>query len=128
MNMTSSRPYLLRAMYDWIVDNGMTPHILVNTGVAGVQVPPAQVKDGKIVLNLSPGAIRGLDLGKTHISFSARFGGVPFTVNAPVDSVLAIYARENGKGMLFPEPGDTAEENRESAPPGGRRSHLTIVK
>ncbi|TAJ92470.1 MAG: ClpXP protease specificity-enhancing factor [Gammaproteobacteria bacterium] len=126
--MNSSRPYLLRAMYDWIVDNGMTPHILVNASAVGVHVPAAQIKDDKIVLNISPGAVRGMDLGKSHISFSARFGGAPFSVNVPVDAVLAVYARENGKGMLFPESEDAAEEDQGIPPPGGRRSHLTIVK
>lgn len=101
--MTSSRPYLVRAMYQWIVDNGMTPHLLVDAGAEGCMVPTEHVQDGKIVLNIAPMAISGLTLGDDDITFSARFGGKSQSIQAPVQAVLAIYARENGQGMMFSE-------------------------
>ena len=126
--MTSSRPYLIRAMYEWIVDNGFTPHILVDAGMDGVQVPPVQVSDGKIVLNLSPSAVRDLDLGNAQITFSTRFGGTPFQVRVPAAATLAIYARENGKGMVFPEPEEASKSSDEAPKQGEKKSHLTIIK
>jgi stringent starvation protein B len=101
--MTSSRPYLVRAMYQWIVDNGMTPHLLVDVGVEGCMVPAEHVQDGKIVLNIAPMAISGLTLGDDDITFSARFSGKSQSIQAPVQAILAIYARENGQGMMFSE-------------------------
>ena len=101
--MTSSRPYLVRAMYQWIVDNGMTPYLLVDASVEGVQVPAEHVQNGKIILNIAPMAISALQLGDDDITFSARFSGQPFAVIAPVEAVLAVYARENGQGMMFSE-------------------------
>lgn len=101
--MTSSRPYLLRALYDWISDNGLTPHILVNAAESGVQVPPQHVQDGKIVLNVSAQAAQRLHIGNERVEFEARFGGVVTPVSVPLNAVLAIYARENGQGMVFNE-------------------------
>jgi stringent starvation protein B len=101
--MTPNRPYLVRALYEWILDNDLTPYLLVDAGQAGVVVPSHFVQDGKIVLNISPSAVRGLTLGNEHISFNARFGGVAMDVSVPAEAVLGIYARENGRGMLFPE-------------------------
>jgi stringent starvation protein B len=107
--VTPSRPYLIRAVYQWLVDNGLTPHLLVDAEQAGVRVPVAHVKDGQIVLNVSPGAVQGLEFGNEIIHFDARFGGQPMTVWLPPASVLGIYARENGRGMVFPEePADEA--------------------
>ena len=106
--MTSSRPYLVRAMFQWIVDNGMTPHLLVDATSEKCLVPQSLVNDGKIVLNVAPMAVNGLVLGDEEISFSARFGGKPDALSFPVSSVLAIYARENGQGMMFNE---TEESN-----------------
>lgn len=108
--MTSNRPYLIRALYEWIADNDLTPHLLIDAEQPGVVVPQAYVADGRIVLNVAAGAVHGLVLGNDAILFSARFGGKPFHVELPIASVLGIYARENGQGMLFPE-----EERR--APP-----------
>lgn len=105
--MTSSRPYLLRALYDWLVDNGLTPHLLVDAGVPGVAVPAAYVKDGQIVLNVSPTAVRNLDLGNDLIRFEARFGGQPVMIWVPPAAVRGIYARENGQGMVFPDESPT---------------------
>ncbi len=106
--MTSSRPYLIRALYQWIVDNGVTPYILVDALVEGVDVPPQHIQDNKVVLNLAPMAIQGLILGDDAISFSARFSGQSVDLMVPTEAVLAIYARENGQGMMFnEEPGST---------------------
>src|SRR5262245_57219926 len=101
--MTSHRPYLLRALYEWIADNGMTPHLLVDATRPAVQVPAHAVKDGKIVLNVAARAVSHLEMGNDFIRFSARFGGVSHPVSVPVGAVLAIYARETGQGMALPE-------------------------
>lgn len=103
MEMSSSRPYLIRAIHEWILDNGLAPHLLVNAQSAGVNVPAQYVQNGKIILNISPGAVHHLQLGNDKIEFSARFGGVATYVVVPVSAVLAIYARENGQGMVFNE-------------------------
>ena len=99
--MPSSRPYLIRALYQWIVDNGVTPYILVDASVEGVIAPDQYIQDGKIVLNIAPMAVRSLVLADEHIGFNARFGGHSMDVYVPVAAVLAIYARENGQGMMF---------------------------
>lgn len=101
MNMTSNRPYLIRAFYDWIVDNQCTPYMVVDAFYPGVEVPQDYVNDGQIVLNLVPRAINGLVMSNEVISFSTRFGGVPSDIRLPVQSVMGIYARENGQGMIF---------------------------
>jgi stringent starvation protein B len=104
--MTPSRPYLVRALQEWMVDNNFTPYIVVDAGVQGVQVPQDFVSDGQIILNISPSAVRGLIISNDAIDFNARFGGVPMRVYVPIVAVLAIYARENGQGMVFgAEPG-----------------------
>lgn len=103
MQMTSSRPYLIRAIYQWIADNGMTPHLLVDVAVDGVQVPSEHVQNGKIILNIAPMAISSLVLGDTEITFSARFSGKSQGIYVPIEAVLAVYARENGQGMMFSE-------------------------
>ena len=101
--MTSHRPYLLRALYEWIADNGMTPHLLVDATRPMVQVPTHAVKDGRIVLNVAERAVASLQMNNDFIRFSARFGGVSHAVSVPVSAVLAIYARETGQGMALPE-------------------------
>lgn len=101
--MTSHRPYLLRALYEWIADNGMTPHLLVDATMADVRVPASAVNDGKIVLNVAERAVSALEMSNESIRFSARFGGVSQSVSVPVGAVLAIYARENGHGMALPD-------------------------
>ena len=97
------RPYLLRAMHEWITDCGNTPHVIVDAGREGAEVPRAYVKDGKIVLNLSEGATQRLRLGAEVVEFDARFAGVIHHVRFPVGAVLGIYARETGEGMVFSE-------------------------
>lgn len=99
--MTSSRPYLIRAMYQWIVDNGMTPHLLAKASVDGCKVPVRYIQESKIVLNIAPMAVGGLLLGDDAISFGARFNGVSESIHVPINAVEAIYARENGQGMMF---------------------------
>jgi stringent starvation protein B len=132
--MTSNRPYLVRALYEWILDNDMTPHLLVDATKPAAALPSQFVQDGKIVLNISPTAVRGLVLGNERISFNARFAGVAMDVVVPADAVMGIYARENGRGMLFPDEEPQAEPKREPddepeppAPPRERPT-LKVVK
>ena len=99
--MTSNRPYLLRAFFDWIVDNECTPHLVVNADFPAVQIPTQFIQDGQIVLNISPSAVTQFSMDNQQLSFSARFGGQPMQVYVPIGAVLAIYARENGEGTVF---------------------------
>lgn len=108
--MTSHRPYLLRALYEWIADNGMTPHLLVDATRPHVKVPSHAVKEGRIVLNVAERAVAGLEMSNEVIRFNARFGGVSHAVSVPVSAVLAIYARETGQGMALPEDGPAGPE------------------
>lgn len=125
--MNSSRPYLVRAIHEWILDNNMTPHLLVDIEGEGVDIPAQQGQNGKIVLNISPAAVEGLRLGNDAIAFRARFGGIATDVYVPVDSVLAIYARENGRGMVFSDQ-DSGGSPPTNEPPSGKRPSLKIVK
>lgn len=99
--MLSRHPYMLRALYEWLVDCGDMPHLLVDAGHEGVQVPTDFVKDGRIVLNVGPSAVQNLSLGNDVIMFNARFNGQPMEVILPQSSVIAIYGRESGEGMMF---------------------------
>ncbi|QDI03085.1 MULTISPECIES: ClpXP protease specificity-enhancing factor [Xanthomonas translucens group] len=137
--MTSHRPYLLRALVEWINDNGMTPHILVDAGLPHVQVPPSAVKDGRVVLNIAERAVVRLQIDNDGVSFTARFGGVSYPVQVPMAAVLAVYARETGQGMALPDdihgagepPGDDTPPPRPSGSDdsvGGKRPHLRVVK
>ncbi|MCF7990594.1 MAG: ClpXP protease specificity-enhancing factor [Thiohalocapsa sp.] len=117
--MTSNRPYLIRAVYDWIIDNGMTPHLLVDATHPSAVVPTAFVEDGRIVLNVAPQAVHGLQLDNDGIRFSARFGGSPFAVELSPHAVLGLYARENGQGMLFPDEATEDTEEAADKKPGG---------
>lgn len=101
--MTSTRPYLIRAINEWAIENDLTPHLLVNALDEGVVVPTQFINDGQIVLNISPSAVQGIELGNEWVMFSARFSGKSMNIEIPVASVLAIYARENGQGIFFPE-------------------------
>jgi len=145
--MTSTRPYLIRAFYDWIVDNDCTPHIVVNAELPKVDVPKEYVEGGQIVLNVSVAAVQGLRLGDQAVEFQARFSGQVRRVYAPVTSILAIYAKENGRGMVFAEEdleptpppkipneedktgeGGTGGDGGKSGKRPGDRSHLKVVK
>ena len=134
--MTSTRPYLIRAMYAWLVDNQCTPHLLVEVKDATTRVPRQHVDKGVIVLNISPNAVKFLELGNERISFNARFGGTPQDIDVPISAVQAIYARENGQGIFLGETagaGGTADaptngDPSAAKPPGGKPPHLTVVK
>ena len=138
--MTSNRPYLLRAMYEWIADNGMTPYILVDANAPGVRVPRSAIKDGRVVLNVAARAVAQLELGADRVRFMARFAGVSQAVEAPINAVLAIYAQENGQGMMFPAENQTAgaQPPAETAAPADsvapadpapkKGPHLRVVK
>ena len=149
LQMTSHRPYLLRALYEWIVDNGMTPHVLVDATQPGVRVPMQAVKDGRIVLNIAERAVGGLRMDNDALRFSARFGGVSQSVMVPLEAVIAVYARETGQGMALPDdprgaaapmPAEPAlaaasdapapDDNDPDSPaePPKRGAHLRIVK
>jgi len=123
---------VVRAIYDWIVDNNCTPHVLVDAVVDGVVVPIEYVNEGQIVLNISPTAVVSLHLGNDAIAFSGRFGGVPMEVFLPLTSILGIYARENGQGMIFDEENDsddrTPPEPDPSSPGTGSKPSLKLVK
>ena len=142
--MTLSRPYLLRGFYDWIVDNHCTPYVVINTELPGVHVPEEYIEDGRIVLNIAPNAVRAILLANDHIEFNARFSGIPHDIWAPIKAVTAIYAKENGRGMVFKEEEEEDDTPTPSSPnqtassggkagsgnnkKGGGRSHLTVVK
>jgi stringent starvation protein B len=133
----SRRPYLLRAMHEWICDSQCTPHVVVDAGVTGVEVPRQYVQDGKIVLNVSWTATSQLQLGNEELSFNGRFGGTSMHVRVPLAAVLAIYARETGQGMVFTEeadqpppggpPPESAPKEPATKPPAGR-AKLKVVK
>ena len=130
--MTPSKPYVVRAIYDWIVDNNCTPHVLVDADVEGVVVPVDYVNEGQIVLNISPTAVVSLHLGNDVIAFSGRFGGVHMEVFLPLPSVLGIYARENGQGMIFDDDNEaddrTPPEPDPISPAPSHKPSLKLVK
>lgn len=133
----SRRPYLIRAIYDWVMDSGYTPLLLVSASVQGVRVPQQFIdEDGRIVLNIGPDAVQSLELGNEQIHFRARFGGKPELISLPPGAVLAVYARETGDGMLLGD-AEQAIESPEGDPPSppqpssdkaSKRAHLKVVK
>lgn len=131
MTMTSSRPYIFRAIHEWITDNDLTPYVLVNAEFPGARVPEQHIENGKIILNVSPRAVSHWRQDNDWISFSARFSGKSQDIAIPVQAVLAIYARENGKGMVFEKDQGRPPEMDPPEPPKpgkGRKSHLQLVK
>jgi len=143
INMSSTKPYLLRAIFEWAEDNGFTPQVLVNADSDGVEVPVAHVVDGQIVLNISSSAIQLHVMDNECLSFSARFSGVEEDIFLPIDSILAIFARENSQGIFFEEvdddgldPDPTPPKKTVSEPtklnikqkPKRDSSHLKIIK
>ncbi|MEJ2620998.1 MAG: ClpXP protease specificity-enhancing factor [Candidatus Thiodiazotropha sp.] len=129
--MTSNRPYLIRALYEWLVDNGQTPYLMVNAEYQGAVVPMQFVENGRIILNVDPSAVSGLELANDWISFSARFRGAAEEILIPPAAVMGIYAKENGQGMLFPEEdsdSDSEPENDPDPKPPGSRPALKVVK
>jgi stringent starvation protein B len=124
----SSRPYLLRALYDWILDCDCTPYVVILADGPGVQVPPGHAVDGRITLNVSPRSVRGLVIDDAGIRFDARFGGRSFAVEAPCSAVVAIYARETGQGMAFEGEPAPAESPAPEEPPPRRGPGLKLVR
>ena len=130
--MTTNKPYMIRAMHEWILDNNCTPYIVFMADYPGVEVPQDFVRDGQITLNIAPSAVRDLVLGNESIQFNARFGGVPTNISGPIAAVMAVFAKENGQGMGF------EVEKPETPPEGGgpesgsnpkeRRPSLKVVK
>jgi stringent starvation protein B len=138
--LTSNKPYLLRAIYEWIVDNNTTPHVVIFADNPQVIVPQQFVEEGRIILNISPTAAKDLLIDNDGISFSARFGGKPYNVYSPMEAVLALYASENSQGMSFeldefdlppddnpPEPPRPRSNNTKSSKPASRPT-LKVVK
>lgn len=128
--MISTKPYLIRAIRDWALDNSFTPQILVDATVDGVRVPQSYVSDGQIVLNIADQAVEMLEMGNEFLSFAARFNGSPHNIDVPVESVLAIFARENGQGIFFKEPDGSPDPERKdgqdsTTPP---KPNLKLVK
>ncbi len=148
--MTARRPYMLRAVYEWLVDNQLTPHLVVDAEQPGCQVPFEFVKDGQIVLNIAPSAVGNLQLTNDHVEFNARFSGKPHRVYVPMVAVVALYARENGAGTIFeeepqlqdageaeattPQQGPSAvidgaqDDDKPSTPSKGKRPTLKVIK
>lgn len=134
--MSPNRPYIIRALYEWITDNQLTPHLLINAEAEGVQVPERAIAQNKVVLNIDPGAVEGLELGNEWLLFDTRFAGVKEEICIPVEAVMAVYARENGQGMMFAQDEDLESDTRDSielemdkhgdTPPG--KPHLTLIK
>jgi stringent starvation protein B len=133
--MTSTRPYLIRAIYDWASDNNLTPHLLVDATMPGVDVPTEYISDGTITLNISMNSVRGLEMSDEWVLFKARFAGRETPIEVPIAAVQAIYARENGQGIFFPqEDGQGPEPGRgegnaqgESSEKSGRPA-LKVIK
>ena len=133
-----TRPYLIRAIRNWAMDNGLTPQLLVDAGVDGIVIPGSHVQDGKIVLNVHTQAVKALELGNEFITFSARFGGNSHAINLPIQSVLAVFARENGQGIFFQEEEtqhqmeQSTDDSKEHLPngqsSGPRRPYLRLVE
>ena len=123
MPMTSSAPYLLRGLHQWILDNGCTPYLVLDALVDGAVLPEGHIKDGQIVLNISPSAIRDLQIEPEFLSFNGKFQGIAMQIYAPIPAVLGIIARENGEGMWFPR---EHEDNPEPKPPN--RPKLKVIK
>lgn len=132
--MTSSRPYLLRALNEWIVDNGLTSHIVVDANQEHVVVPLDFVEAGKIVLNVSPFAVQNLAIENDFVTFSARFSGQAMNISVPIAAIMAIYAKENGQGMVFaeevssPQTEKSSEESEPMKDKAAERPSLTLVK
>ncbi len=123
MAMTSSRPYLIKALYEWIVDNQCTPYVLVNALADNVSVPQDYVNpDGQVVLNISPSAVMEFSLENSSLSFRARFGGVPTEIFVPCSAVMGIYAKENQQGMVF-EPDSEPDDTPPPSPPSGNKKN-----
>ena len=136
ITMASSQPYLIRAIYDWIADNNLTPYLLVDAENVDAVIPREFIEDGKIVLNINASAVSDLQLGNEYIMFNARFSGKAMEISVPIVAVLAIYARENGQGMMFDEssnlpptpPADGNPPTKPNKPKKSSKPQLKVVK
>jgi stringent starvation protein B len=126
--MTALKPYLLRSIYEWVIDNSLTPHLLVDATHPEVIVPVNHINEGQIILNIRPTAIQGLEMENASIEFNARFNGQSTQIFVPMDSVLAIYAQENGRGMVFDSINDENSNITPEQNPPPKKPHLHIVK
>ncbi|MFT4777298.1 MAG: stringent starvation protein B [Oleispira sp.] len=124
--MTPSRPYLMRALNEWILENDCTPYVLVDAGMPGVQVPEDYVDNGQIVLNISMSAVKSLLIDDDGLSFNARFGGVPIDLYVPMVAILAIYAKENGQGMVFGSEAGAPDPNKPPEPAKPKRDEKPV--
>lgn len=120
--MTPNKPYLIRALYEWLEDNNATPYIMVDSTQVGVDIPPGIAKDGKVVLNIAHRAVQGLEIDNEYIAFSARFSGVSQNLYIPISAVMAIYSMEDGEGMMF---ADTADGTADATETGGDKDKST---
>lgn len=134
--MKPLRPYMLRALYDWILDNGHTPHIVVDAALEGVEVPPEFVQEGRITLNIHPSAVQGFQMNDTLVAFSGRFSGRAMPVRVPIRAVLGAFSRETGHGMFFqdelfdgdPPGGDSPPETTKPQKPDRKGPALRVIK
>jgi stringent starvation protein B len=126
--MNSNRPYLIRALNEWIIDNDMTPHLLIDADFPGTNVPQDFIQDGKIVLNISTGAVNDLNIDNEMVSFSARFSGKSTNIYLPIGAVTAIYSRENGNGMIFPEEDNDNLEQEVTSVVERKKPNLKLIK
>jgi len=132
--MTSNRPYLMRAMYEWILDNELTPHVMIDAEMPDVEVPRQYIEDGKIILNVAPRAVQSFLIDNECLGFSARFAGKPYNIYAPISAIRAVYAAENNEGMMFDKLPESDVDNATDpddtppTPPAGKRPTLRVVK
>ncbi len=126
--MTSLKPYLIRSIYDWIMDNDLTPYLLVDAENSRAILPEQLVEDGKIILNIRPQAVQELSLGNAEIFFKARFSGKSMNIIVPISAVMAIYAKENGKGMIFDQEDEASDEPPPTPTKKSTKPNLRLVK
>jgi stringent starvation protein B len=128
MDVIPNRPYLIRAIYNWVVDNQWTPHFQIDADYPNIQIPRQFVENSTIVLNVDPSAVRQLELNNDNFFFKARFQGVEQEVFFPPEAVIAVFARENGQGMPFPKEPYPADKKVKQEKPIKKKPHLSIVK
>lgn len=129
--MTSTRPYLLRALYEWMLDNNLTPYLLVDTSITGVDVPEQYIEDTRIILNLLPAAVHQLVISNETVTFSARFNNRPYQIYIPVQAIMAVYAKETGNGLVFtPEQEQTkvTSKGTDETPDNSHTIKLKVIK
>lgn len=134
--MREFAPYLLRALYDWIVESGCTPHVTVDATHEDVQVPAHTIEDGRVTLNIAPEAIHALQMEDTHLAFNARFGGKDFSIWIPIEAIMMVYAKETGAGSVLPH-SQSENQKADAEPPGteekdkkkdSKKPNLTVIK